>query len=69
MFLSISMASPFGKKTGDPILWFEPEGVSLLEAYPTCSKLFKAKWWYDYCDRLIGYHLEVTKAFSESFDG
>ena len=64
MFLSFAMASPSGKKVGFPILGFEPEGIALLEAYPACSEIFKAKGWYDYCDRLTGYHMEVTKAFT-----
>ena len=62
------MASPFGKKTGNPILRFKQEGISLLEAYPACSELFKEKGWYDYCYRLTCYHLEVTKAFARIFD-
>ena len=63
------MAFPSGKKTSGPILRFELEGVALLEAYPACRKLFKAKGWYDYCGMLIGYHLEIIKAFTKSFDG
>ena len=63
------MASPSGKKSGDPILRFEPKGISLLEAYPTCGKLFKAKGWYDYCDRITSYHIEFTKTSARSFDG
>ena len=69
MFLLFSISSPFGKKTNDPILRFEPEGITLLEAYSTCSELFKEKGWYDYCEKLTGYYVEVTKAFVHSFDG
>lgn len=69
MFLSFAIASPSSKKIGNFILRFELEGIALLEAYPACSKLFKENGWYGYCDRLTGYHLEVTKAFSQSFDG
>ena len=58
------MASPSGKRTGRPILRFEPEGVSLFEAYPTCSRLFKEKGLYDYCEKHTGYHVEVTRAFA-----
>ena len=40
-----------------------------MEAYPTCIRLFKEKGWYDYCEKLTGYHVEVTRAFARSFDG
>ena len=63
------MASPLGKNIGGPILRFEQEGIALLEAYPTCSELFKEKGWYDYCENLTGYHVDVTRAFARSFDG
>lgn len=69
MFLSFCMAFPSSKNIGGPILRFQPKGLSFLEAYPACSEIFKEKGWYDYCDRLTGYHLEVTEAFAESFDG
>ena len=62
------MASPFGKKTSGPILRLELEGLSLLEEYPSCRELFKEKGWYDYCDKLTIYHVEVTKASARSFD-
>ena len=39
-----------------------------MEAYLACSELFKEKGWYNYCDGITGYHLEVTKAFAQSFD-
>ena len=40
-----------------------------MEAYPTCIKLFKEKGWHEYCEKLTGYHVEVTRAFARSFDG
>ena len=63
------MASPSGKRTSGPILKFEPEGVALLESCPTYSRLFNEKGWHEYCERLTGYHVEVTRAFAWSFDG
>jgi hypothetical protein len=63
------MASPSGKRTGGPILRFELEGFALLEAYPTCNNLFKEKGWYEYCEKITRYHVEVTRAFVRSFDG
>lgn len=47
----------------------EPEGASLLDAYPSCSEVFKIGGWYDYCRGLAGNHLAVSKAFAKSFDG
>ena len=63
------MASPSGKRTGGPILRLESKGFALLEVYPTWRRLFKEKGWYDYCEKLMGYHVEVTRAFARSFDG
>lgn len=63
------MASSSSKRRGGPIIRFEPAGVSLLDAYPACSDIFKRGGWYEYCCGLLGHHVEVSKAFTRSFDG
>ena len=47
----------------------EPEVTSLLDAYPACSQVFRARGWYDYCRSLVGHHPAVSKAFAQSFNG
>ena len=47
----------------------EPEGVALLDAYPSCRVIFKVGGWYDYCRGLSGHHPTVSKAFAKCFDG
>ena len=47
---------------------FEPEGASLLDAYPSCSEVFRAGGWHDYCSSLSGHHLIVSRAFAKRFD-
>ena len=62
------MASPSSKRRGGPIIRFELEGASLLDDYPTCSQVFRAGGWYEYCRGLAGHHPVVSKAFTKSFD-
>ena len=62
------MASSSSKRRGGPIIKFELAGVSLLDAYPACSDIFKRGVWYEYCHGLSGHHVEVSKAFARSFD-
>ena len=47
----------------------EPEGATLLDAYPSCRVIFKAGEWYDYCRALLGHHQAVTRTFAKGFDG
>ena len=63
------MASPSSKRRGVPIIRYEPEGASLLDAYPMCNQVLRAGGWYEYCRSLAGHHTKVSKAFSQSFDG
>lgn len=46
----------------------EPEGATLLDAYPSCKVIFKVGGWYDYCRGLSGHHPAVSKAFAKCFD-
>ena len=57
------------KKRGGPIVRFEPEGASFLDAYPSCRVIFKARGWYDYCRGLSGHYPVVSKDFAEFFMG
>ena len=60
--------NPLQKPLGFPIegdKWF----TSLLDAYPTCSQVFRERGWYEYCYNLVGHHPAVSKAFAKSFDG
>ena len=47
---------------------FKPEGASLLDAYPSCSQVFRVGGWHDYCSSLSGHHPTVSRAFVERFD-
>jgi hypothetical protein len=61
--------APPSKKSGGPIVRVEPEGVALLDAYPSCRVIFKAGGWYDYCRGLSRHHPTVTGTFTKGFDG
>ena len=56
------------KKSG-PALRQELGDVSYLEAHPEVCRLFQEVGCYKYCEKIQGFHQQVDKYFSLSFDG
>ena len=47
----------------------KPIGVKYLEGYPQVKGLLHQVGWLNFVEKLNGFHKEVTKSFSRSFDG
>ena len=51
------------------LLRAEPEGPKFMEGYPQVREILKKAKWLQFIQKFRGYHKEVTKAFTRSFNG
>ena len=47
----------------------EPIGVKYMEGYPQLKGMLQKVGWLCFIEKFNGYHKEITKSFSRSFDG
>ena len=47
----------------------EPIGIKYLEGYPQVKGLLQRVGWLNFVKKFNGFHKEITKSFSRSFDG
>ena len=47
----------------------EPIGVKYMEGYPQVRELLQQAGWLNFIENFDGFHKEITKSFSRSFDG
>jgi len=57
------------KHKGGAIVCFEPQKISNINANPTIRVVFEQVGRMRFCERIQGYHLQLTKEFSKDFDG
>ena len=43
----------------------EPFDIAWAKRFPGCAKLFQKVGWYNYFERIDGYHYEVSYKFSQ----
>jgi len=51
------------------VVRFEPTRVELVETHPECNEILRRTGWMDFFDELKGNNMEVTRLFSQTFDG
>ena len=47
----------------------EPVGAKYMEGYPQLKEMLQKAGWLNFIEKFYGYHKEITKYFSRSFDG
>lgn len=64
------MSTPEDKKhKGGAIVRFEPQDVTVINADPAFRVAFEQVGCMRFCEKIQGYHLQLTKEFAKSFDG
>ena len=46
----------------------EPSGMSWVQTFPDCAKLFAEAKWLVFFERIEGYHSEVSYKFAQCLD-
>ena len=46
----------------------EPADMARAKSFPGCAKLFQKTGWYNYFERIDGYHSEVSYKFSQGLE-
>ena len=69
MFCTYPRDTFFRMNKSGPTLRQELGDVSYLETHPEVCRLFYEVGYYKYCEKIQGFHQQVAKAFSMSFDG
>jgi len=47
----------------------ESVGAKFMEGYPKLKEMLQKVGWLNFIEKIDGYHKEITKSFSRSFDG
>jgi len=56
------------KRAGGFICRLEPSNTQWIKQFPRSAKLIQRSGWFNFCDRLQGYHSQLTMAFIENYD-
>ena len=56
------------KRTSGFICRLEPIDTQWIKQFPRSAKLIQKSRWFEFCDRLQGYHSQVTMAFIKNYD-
>jgi len=56
------------KRPGGFICRLEPSNTQWIKQFPRSAKLIQRSGWFNFCDRLQGYHSQLTMAFIENYD-
>lgn len=57
------------KHKGGAIVHFEPQDIIAINVDPTFRMCFEQVGCMRFCERIQGYHLQLTKEFSRGFEG
>ena len=56
------------KRPGGFICRLEPSSTEWIKQFQRSAKLIQRSGWFSFCDRLQGYHSQLTMAFIENYD-
>jgi len=55
------------RKPGGFICRLEPSNTDWIKQFPRSAKLMQKSGWFNFCERLQGYHSQLTIAFIENY--
>ena len=55
------------RKPGGLICRLEPNNTEWIMKFPRSAKLMKKAGWFTFCDKLQGYHSQVTMSFIKNY--
>ena len=55
------------RKPGGFICRLEPHNTDWIKQFPRSAKLMQKSGWFIFCERLHGYHSQLTTAFIENY--
>ena len=55
------------RKPGGFICKLEPSNTDWIKQFPRSSKLMQKSGWFNFCEKLQGYHSQVTMLFIENY--
>ena len=55
------------RKPGGFICRLEPSNTDWIKQFPMSAKLMQKSGWFNFCERLQGYHSQLTMAFIENY--
>ena len=56
------------RKPGGFICRLEPNNTDWIKQFPRSAKLIQRLGWFRFCDKLKGYHSQLTMAFIENYN-
>ena len=56
------------KNPGGFICRLEPSNTKWIKQFPRSAKLIQRSGWFSFCDKLQGFHSQLTMAFIENYD-
>ena len=56
------------KRHGGLIRRLEPSNTEWIKQFPRSARLIQKSGWFNFCDKLQGYHSRLTMAFIENYD-
>src|SRR5713101_2698921 len=56
------------KRPGGFICRLESSNTQWIKQFPRSAKLIQKSGWFTFCDKLQGYHSQLTMAFIENYD-
>ena len=56
------------KRPGGLICRLEPSNTEWIKQFPRSARLIQRSGWFSFCDKLQGYHSQLTMAFIENYD-
>ena len=56
------------KRAGGFICRLEPINTYWIKQFPRSAKLIQRSGWFNFCDKLQGYHSQLTMAFIENYN-
>ena len=55
------------RKPGGFICRLEPSNTDWIKQFPRSAKLMQKSGWFNFCEKLQGYHSQVTMLFIENY--
>ena len=55
------------RKPGGLICWLEPNSTEWIMKFPRSAQLMKKAGWFTFCEKLHGYHSQVTMYFIKNY--
>ena len=55
------------RKLGGFICMLEPSNTDWIKQFPRSAKLMQKSGWFNFCEKLQGYHSQVTMLFIENY--